>query len=852
MASISFPSTTKAHSSKKIPNRRIINSSQIREIHLSLPTKKPKNLDISSKCYLQEISSLCKEGQLEEAFSLLSEMDSYETQIGPEIFGEILQGCVYMRALSEGQQIHARLLKSGPFFHKNEYLETKLLVFYAKCDCLVAAEELFFRQKRPNVFSWSALIGLQSRHGFSRDALMSFCKMMEIGDLPDNFVLPNALKACLALGLISFGKGIHGYAIKVGFRECVYVLSSLVDVYGKCGALDDALKVFEEIPERNVVSWNSLMVGFVQNGIDEEALRIFLDMRIDGIQPTRASVASFLSASANLLAVDEGRQGHAVAVLLGLELDGILGTSMINFYCKVGLIEHAELIFRLITDRDEVTWNVLISGYVEDGQTERALNACHHMRRNSFKFDCVTLANILSACAYSCKLALGRIGHGYCIRNNLELDLVVASNIINMYASCDRILYAERVFNTTKLRDLVLWNTMISAYAQYGLSGQALRIFYQMQLEGVPPNVRSWNLIFLAFLRNGQAIEAQDMFALMKDSKLHPNLVTWTTLICGFARNGYGCQAIQLFIQMQSTGIRPNSVCIIGVLLACANVASLRFGMAVHGHVLRKGFLTSLCVTTSLVDMYAKCGSIEVAREVFEKAPKKTLPLYNALISGYSLYGQFKEALELYNCIQEEGLVPDCITFTGLLSACSHSGLVNESLKIFDEMVSTCNISPQKEHYGCILSLLARYGNFKDAIKVMSEMPFKPDAHMFGSLLAACKEFGGMEFGEALSNYLFRLEPTNSANLLALANIYATSGRWKEALDIRAFISKNGLQKNPGWSWIEVENELHVFAAEDGLHPKRNKIRDTLLCLHKEMKLMECWSTMNSTQIDVK
>ncbi|XP_072958800.1 pentatricopeptide repeat-containing protein At5g55740, chloroplastic-like [Typha angustifolia] len=413
---------------------------------------KVKSSQILRKSYINRISSLCKEGLLHEAFSVLTQMEHDDLYIGPEVYGELLQGCLYDRR----------------FFQ---------------------AEDLFLRQLKPNVFSWAAMIGMHCRLGFYGKALMVFCQMLESGIFPDNFAVPNALKASSALQWIGFGKGIHGYVWKMGFASCVYVLSSLEDFYGKCGALEDANNLFEEMPERTVISWNSMLVGFVHNGLNEEAMELFYAMRTEGVHPTRVSIASFLSASANLGAVEEGRQGHAIAVLSGLQLDNILGSSIINFYCKIGLVEEAEIVFNEMVGRDVVTWNLLISGYLQDGQIDKALYTCCQMKSQNFKFDSVTLTSIIMACANSCKLELGKVWHGYSIRNGIESDTAVACSIVGLYASCGRIGDARQVFRAAITRDLALWNAMISAYAHFGMSSEALKLFYQMQLEGVPPNV---------------------------------------------------------------------------------------------------------------------------------------------------------------------------------------------------------------------------------------------------------------------------------------------------------------------------------------------------------------------------
>ncbi|XP_039123818.1 pentatricopeptide repeat-containing protein At5g55740, chloroplastic [Dioscorea cayenensis subsp. rotundata] len=696
------------------------NSTQIHEANLS---KSLGNVNggVCNTSFLHQISSLAKQGLNHEAFRILNQMEADEIPVGPEIYGELLQGCVYERALREGQQIHARILKNGSFFSENEYLVTKLLVFYAKCNCSTEAGDLFGRLRRPNVFSWAAMIGLNCRNGFHENALLGFCEMVEIGVFPDNFVVPNALKSCSALQLVGIGRGIHGYAMKIGFGECVYVLSSLVDFYGKCGVLEDALKVFAQIPERNVVSWNSMLVSFLQNGLDEETLQLFSEMRVDGVQPTRVSITSFLSASANVEAVDEGRQAHAIAVTSGLELDNIL--------------------------------------------------------------------------------ELGRVGHGFCIRNNLDSDLSVMSAVIDLYSSCGKMELAQRVFDVATSRDLVVWNTLIFAYAQYGLSGEALKHFYQMQLHGLHPNVVSWNSIILGLLQNRQVKEALDMFSQMQFTGVNPTLITWTTLIFGLALNGCGYEAIWLFGQMLSMNIRPSAMVIAGVILACAHMVSIWYGRVIHGYIMKKGFLSSVSVAVSLIDMYAKCGSIDLAKKVFDMVSNKEMPVYNAMLSGYALHRQAREALELYQYMQHFRTKPDEITFTALLSACSHAGLADEAVKVFTEMISIYHIKPQREHYDCMVSLLVNRGSFEEACRIISALPFKPDDHVVRSLLTLCKEHYMIKLDEKdVPRHKFMVEPENSVNYVSFAKIHAAHGRWHGASRIATLMRMNGLRKDCGSS----------------------------------------------------
>ncbi|CAI0629063.1 unnamed protein product [Linum tenue] len=535
--------------------------------------------------YFRGISFLCRQGRVQEALRLLNDMELKSYFVGQEVYSELLQGCVSQRDLSTGRQIHARIVKNGPLFANNEYIETKLVIFYAKCDLLEAADGLFGRLRAENVFSWAAMIGLRSRMGSNVEAVMGVCKMIESGFMVDNFVVPNVLKACGALQWTGVGRGVHGLSLKMGLNACVFVCSSLVDMYGKCGVLEDARRVFDEMPERNAVTWNSMIFGYAQNGCNEEAIDLFLEMRLEDFEPTDVTLLSLLSASANVGAVEEGKQGHGIAVSYGFELDKIMGSSILNFYSKVGLIEDAELVFSRMLERDEVTWNLLISGYVRLLQVEKALDTCRLMRLENLRFDSVTLASILAICSHTKNTMLGKEAHCFCVRNNLDSDVVVASNIVDMYGKCERIGDARRVFDSAVNTNTVFWNTMLTAYVENGKIGEALRLFYEMQLESVPQDVTAWNAVVLGCVRNGDLDEARYLFSRMQSADIPANLTTLTSLVSGLLRNSSCDDLVQ---KIQESGLRSNIISIISTL--CNNGmdrASLQDVKAIYGFVLR-------------------------------------------------------------------------------------------------------------------------------------------------------------------------------------------------------------------------------------------------------------------------
>ncbi|GJV57167.1 pentatricopeptide repeat-containing protein [Tanacetum coccineum] len=805
------------------------------------PNLKPqveKHHQILYSSHFKQISTLIKQGKLHQSVTLLHELESQRFNIGPDIYGDLLQGCVYERNLSLGMQIHARILKKGESLCQNVFLQTKLLVFYAKCDQLDYALCLFnngYDLDLKNVFSWSAIIGVYCRLRFYDEVLLGFNEMVDKGFVVDNFVVPNVLKACGGLLWLRFGKGVHGYVAKMGFGDCVFVKSSLVDMYGKCGALEDAGRVFEGMGERNVVSWNSLITSYAQNGMFEDAIRVFWDMRSEGVEPSVVSLVSFLSACANVCAIEEGKQGHSVAIVNGLDVGNIVGTSLVNLYSKTGLVKDAEKVFSKMKKKDIVAWNLMVSCYVQNKKTEKMLDLCRDMLLEGLKFDSVTITLIATCAGDIQNLKLGKETHCQCIRNNLSGDVTVASSIVDMYAKCNKIHDARRVFSSVRSKDLVLWNTLLAAYAELGSSGETLKLFYEMQLQGVPPNVVSWNSVILAFLRNGQVKEAMDSFSEMGSFGIEANLITHTILITGLVQNGCADEAISVFQEMLEKGIKPNSVSIVGILSACKTRASLQLGKAIHGYVLRHEMHMNVVLATSIVDMYAKCGYIIQARKVFDMILVKEISLYNTMISGYALHGCHSEAFDLFRDLQSEGIKPDSITFTSILSLCRHCGLLTEGLDIFVNMITKHGVTPSMEHYGCVVSLLSKCGK-SEAFRLVQGMPFKPDSHILGYLLASCIEHNEIDLAKYLTDNLAKIEPNNSGNYVALSNAYAANEMWDEVSDLRGFMREKGIKKNPGCSWVQIGKELHAFVANDRSKSQSYEIYSMLALLRTEMQ----------------
>ena len=306
----------------------------------------------------------------------------------------------------------------------------------------------------------------------------------------------------------------------------------------------------------------------------------------------------------------------------------------------------------------------------------------------------------------------------------------------------------------------------------------------------------------------------------------------------GMVQNGCSEEAILFLRKMQESGLRPNAFSITVALSACAHLASLHIGRTIHGYIIRNLQHSSLVsIETSLVDMYAKCGDINKAEKVFGSKLYSELPLSNAMISAYALYGNLKEAIALYRSLEGVGLKPDNITITNVLSACNHAGDINQAIEIFTDIVSKRSMKPCLEHYGLMVDLLASAGETEKALRLIEEMPFKPDARMIQSLVASCNKQRKTELVDYLSRKLLESEPENSGNYVTISNAYAVEGSWDEVVKMREMMKAKGLKKKPGCSWIQIKGEegVHVFVANDKTDTRINEIQMILALLLYDM-----------------
>eukprot|EP01018_Ginkgo_biloba_P020678 Gb_35168 [translate_table: standard] len=624
-----------------------------------------------------------------------------------------------------------------------------------------------------NVVSWNATITRYVKNGRVDDARQVF------DEIPERSVVSwNAMIAGYAQnGRIDDARKLFD---RMPERDVVS-WTAMITGYAQSRKIEIARHFFDRMPERNIVSWNAMITGYVRNGRLEDALQLFDRM------PERNVISwtAMLTAHAQAGRIETAR--HLFDAMP--ERNVVSYTAFIVGCAQNGRIDEARQLFDKMPERNAVSWSAMISGYVQDGK----IDAAHEL------FQKMPNRNVASYTA-----------------------------MITGYARLGRIDDAYRLFEGMPNRDVIAWNAMIAVFSHNGRVDNARQLFDRLPKR----DVVSWNTMIAGYTLNGRLKDARQLFDKMPER----NIVSWNTMIAGYLQNGHGGKALKLFSQMQKAGVKPDQSTYTSVLSACACIASLEGGKQVHEHIIKTGFNSDVFVGSTLITMYSKSGCIDNASHVFKKMPERDVVAWNAIIAGYGQHGHGKDALQLFEQMQQVGMKPDHITFVGVLVACSHVGLVDEARRYFSSMIQDHSIIPRADHYGCMIDLFGRAGHLEEAENFVKNMPFEPNASMLGSLLGACRIHKNMELGKHVAERLFELEPQDAAPYVLLSNIYAAAGRWDEVAKVRAMMKDRGIKKQPGCSWIEVKNMVHAFHAGDRSHLETEKIYAILDGLTTQME----------------
>jgi len=678
-------------------------------------------------------------------------------------FPSLLKACSFLNFFSLGLTLHQRVLVQG--LSLDPYIASSLINFYAKFGCADVARKVFDFMPVRNVVPWTTIMGCYSRLGHVPEALFLFDGMRRQGIPPSSVTM---LSLLLGVSELATVQCLHGCAILYGFMSDINLSNSMLNVYGKCGSIDDSRRLFDCMDERDLVSWNSLISGYAQIGNLCEVLLLLKTMRIQGFELDPQTFGSVLSVAASRGELKLGRCLHGQILRVGFELDAHVETSLIVTYLKGGNIDVAFRMFERSSDRDVVLWTAMISGLAQSGSADKALAVFRRMLKR-VKPSTATMASVITACAQLGSFNLGTSIHGYILRQELHMDIASQNALVTMYAKCGHLDQSSIVFNMMEKRDLVSWNAMVTGYAQ----------------------------------------------------------------------NGYVCKAMFLFNEMRSDHQTPDSITIISLLQGCASTGQLHLGKWIHGFEIKSGLRQCILVDTALVDMYCKCGDLDTAQRCFNQMPSHDLVSWSAIIAGYGYHGQGEIALRSYSKFLQSGMKPNHVIFLAVLSSCSHNGLVEQGLNIYESMTKDFGIAPNLEHHACVVDLLSRAGRVEEAFNIYKKKFSEPVLDVLGIILDACRANGNNELGDTIANDILLLRPTHAGNFVQLAHCYASTNRWEEVGEAWTHMRSLGLKKIPGWSFIDIHGTITTFFTDHNSHPLFQEIVGTLKILRKEMIKMQ-------------
>lgn len=512
--------------------------------------------------------------------------------------------------------------------------------------------------------------------------------------------------------------------------------------------------------------------------------------------------------------------------------DVISWNAMLSAYAKSGSIENLSAVFDQMPSRDSVSYNTVIAGLAGSGFSNKALEVFVRMNREGFDPTEYTHVSVLNACSRLLDLRKGKQNHGRIIVGNLGRNVFVWNALTDMYAKGGEIDRARWLFDRMSNKNVVSWNSLISGYLKNGQPEKCIDLFQEMQVGGLKPDEVTVSNVLGAYFQIGLIHEASKVFSMIKNR----DKVCWTTMIVGYAQNGKEEDALNLFSEMLLEGVKPDSFTISAMVSSCAKLASLCHGQVVHGKAICVGVDNDLLVSSALVDMYSKCGITKDAWVVFSMMQSRNVVSWNAMIGGYAKNGQDLEVLALYEKMLRENFKPDSITFVAVLSACNHIGLIEEGRIYFDSISKHHALIPSLDHYACMINLLGRSGCIREAVDLIKTMPHEPNSLIWSTLLSVCARKGDIEHGEMAAKRLFELEPLNAGPYIMLSNMYATCGRWEDVASVRSLMKSKKVKKSAAYSWIEIDNEIHKFVAEDRTHPETEIIYEELSRLIKKLQ----------------
>lgn len=505
----------------------------------------------------------------------------------------------------------------------------------------------------------------------------------------------------------------------------------------------------------------------------------------------------------NCTSVRALKQFHAFLIINGFNSSTIALRELIflSAIAISGTMDYAHQLFAQITEPDIFMWNTMIRGSAQSFRPANAVSLYAHMENRGVRPDKYTFSFVLKACTKLSWVKSGFGIHGKVVKFGFQSNTFVRNTLIYFHANCGDLGTARTLFDDSAKRYVVPWSALTAGYARRGELDVARQLFDEMPMK----DLVSWNVMITAYAKLGEMEKARKLF----DEVPKKDVVTWNAMIAGYVLSGLNKQALEMFDAMRDVGQRPDEVTMLSILSASADLGDLEVGKKIHRSIFDMccGDL-SVLLGNALIDMYAKCGSIENALEVFRGMRDKDTTSWNSVIRGLAFHGHAEESINLFQEMLGLKIRPNEITFVGVLVACSHAGKVQEGRMYFNLMKNVYKIEPNIRHYGCMVDVLGRAGLLIEAFDFIDAMEILPNAIIWRTLLGACRVHGDIELGRRANEQLLKMGKDESGDYVLLSNIYASQGVWDGVEKVRKLMDDGGVKKEAGCSLIDADNSF--------------------------------------------
>ncbi|CAN6877943.1 hypothetical protein Bca4012_079574 [Brassica carinata] len=690
-------------------------------------------------------------------------------------------------------------------------------------------------------------------------------------------------RRCVSTTALKRARQVHALILTAGAaHDSPYASNNLISMYARCDSLEQARKVFDTMPHRNVVSYNALCSAYSRSQSHASyAFDLITRMASESLKPNSSTFTSLVQVCTLLEDVVMGSLLHSQIIKLGFLDNVVVQTSVLGMYSSCGELESARKVFECVEGGDAVVWNTMISGRLRNGEIEEGLALFRTMLMSGVVPTQFTYSMVLNACSKLGSYSLGKLTHARIIVSDGLADSVVENALLDMYCSCGDVKEALFVFERIHNPNLVAWNSIISGCSENGFGEEAILMYGRLQRRFTPrPDEYTLSAVICAtgetewfihgkllhgqvmklgyersvfvgttllsmYFKNGEAESAQKVFDVIRER----DIVLWTEMIVGQSRVGNSECAVQLFVEMYREKNSTDGFSLSSVLGACSDMASLRQGEVFHSLTVKTGFDSVMSVCGALVDMYGKTGKYSAAESVFSLVSNPDLKCWNSMLGAYSQHGMLEKALSFFEQILQNGLTPDAVTYLSLLVACSNSGSTQQGKFLWNQMKER-GIKAGFKHYSCMVNLVSKAGLVDEALELIQEShPVNNNqTELWRTLLSACVNTRNLQMGLYAGEQILRLDPEDTATYILLSNLYAVKGRWEDVAEMRRKIRGLASAKDPGLSWIEVNNNsTQVFSSGDQSNTEVIQVQDEL---HRLKSNMLCRSSSPSIDQD--